>query len=245
LKQNRFVIVMPCFNAERTITQSLLSVISQSYNNWKILIRDDMSTDSTRKIVDNIVSVFGLGEKIKVKTNKSKKWEVANIIDMLEECDDNDIVCRLDGDDWLTDLDCFAILNNRYNELDVDVMWTAHRWAFTDNNISSNLPKDANPYEYPWVSSHFKTFRKRLINNVDDSNFRGQDGEYFKRIGDQAIYLPVLHQSKGNWHFEPKVMYHYTIDMSPETFQTDDSKFQKQEGEFLRKRGFISPGEGD
>ena len=89
-------------------------MISQSYNNWKILIRDDMSTDSTRKIVDNIVSVFGLGEKIKVKTNKSKKWEVANIIDMLEECDDNDIVCRLDGDDWLTDLDCFAILRERY-----------------------------------------------------------------------------------------------------------------------------------
>lgn len=240
MKQNRFVIIMPCFNAENTIMQSLLSVISQSYDNWKIIIRDDMSTDNTRNIVDNIIKVFGLSDKISIKTNKTKKWEVANIIDMLKECDDNDIVCRLDGDDWLTDLDCFAILNNRYVELNVDVLWTAHRWSFTDHNISSKLPKDANPYKHPWVSSHFKTFRKKIINNVDDKNFRGEGGEYFKRIGDQAVYLPVLHCAKGNWHFEPRVMYHYTIEIKNETFQSDDATFQKNEAEFLRSRGYIN-----
>ena len=75
---------------------------------------------------------------------------------------------------------------------------------------------------------------------MKDENFRGEDGEYFKRIGDQTIYLPVLHQSAGNWHYEPIVAYHYTIDMKPQTFQSDDAKFQKNEGEFLRARGFIS-----
>ena len=230
---------MPCYNAEKTITQSLLSVISQSYDNWKIIIRDDMSTDDTRSIIANIVTVFGLQEKISVKTNTEKYWEVANILDMLKECDDNDIICRLDGDDWLTDLDCFAILNKKYNDLGVDVMWTAHRWSFTDINISKSLPKDSNPYEHEWVSSHFKTFRKKLINDVKDENFRGSDGEYFKRIGDQAIYLPVLQNSKGNWHFEPRVMYHYTIDLKRETFQTQDSKYQKEEAEYLRKRGYL------
>ena len=236
---NVFTIVMPCFNAEKTIAQSLLSVISQSYNNWKILIRDDMSTDNTRQIIDNIIKVFGLQEKIKVKTNTEKIWEVGNIISMLDECNDEDIICRLDGDDWLTDLDCFAILNRKYKELGVDVMWTGHRWAFTDHNISGNLPKNANPYTHPWVSSHFKTFRKKIINNVKDENFRCASGEYFKRIGDQAIYLPVLHQAKGNWHFEPRVMYHYTIDIKEETFQSTDAVFQKNEGEYLRKRGYL------
>tara|TARA_R110001583_G_scaffold129561_2_gene281340 strand:- start:137 stop:862 length:726 start_codon:yes stop_codon:yes gene_type:complete len=236
---NRFVIIMPCYNAEKTITQTLLSVLSQSYSNWKIIIRDDMSTDNTRGIIDNIISVFGLQEKISVKTNTEKCWEVSNILDMLKECEDNDIICRLDGDDWLTDLDCFAILNKKYNELDVDVMWTAHRWSFTDINISKSLPKDCDPYEHEWVSSHFKTFRKRLINDVKDENFRGLDGEYFKRIGDQAIYLPVLQNAKGKWHFEPRVMYHYTINLKRETFQTEDSKYQKEEAEHLRNRGYL------
>lgn len=236
---NKFVIIMPCYNAEKTIMQSLLSVISQSYSNWKIIIKDDMSTDKTREIIDNIISAFHLQEKIVVETNTEKKWEVRNIIEMLRICEDKDIICRLDGDDWLTDLDTFAILNKRYNETGVSVLWTGHRWSFSDHNISSTLPKDADPYKHPWVSSHFKTFRKKLINDVNDKNFRGSDGEYFKRIGDQAIYLPVLHNAKGNWHFEPRVMYHYTIEIKPETFQTEDANFQKEEGEYLRKRGYV------
>jgi glycosyltransferase involved in cell wall biosynthesis len=238
-KNNRFVFLMPCYNAEKTITQSLLSVISQSYSKWKIIIRDDMSTDDTRIIIDNIIKVFGFQEKISVKTNTEKKWEVANILDMLQECNDEDIVCRLDGDDWLTDLDSLFILNCRYNQMNVDAIWTAHRWSYTDQNISNFLPKDADPYKHDWVSSHFKTFRKKLINNVKDDNFKGSDGNYFRRIGDQAIYLPVLHNAKGNWHFEPRVMYHYTIEMKPETFQTSDAKFQREEGELLRRRGYL------
>lgn len=237
---NRFVFIMPCYNAEKTISQSLMSVISQSYGNWKILIRDDMSTDKTRTIIDEFIRVFNLQEKIIPKTNTEKKWEVGNILDMLKECKEDDIICRLDGDDWLTDLDSLAILNSRYNQTGADVIWTAHRWSFTDFNISKDLPKDANPYEHPWVSSHFKTFRKKLISNVNDNNFRGKDGEYFKRIGDQAIYLPVLYNAKGNWYFEPSVMYHYTIDMKQETFESEDSIFQRLEGEYLRSRGYIN-----
>jgi teichuronic acid biosynthesis glycosyltransferase TuaG len=60
---NRFVFIMPCYNAEETIAQSLLSVIAQSYSDWKILIRDDMSTDKTRSIIDSFVKVFKLEEK--------------------------------------------------------------------------------------------------------------------------------------------------------------------------------------
>jgi glycosyltransferase involved in cell wall biosynthesis len=238
--ENKFVFIMPCYNAEKTITQSIFSVIGQSYMNWKILIRDDMSTDNTRNIIDNIIKVFGLDEKISVITNTEKKWEVRNILEMLKDCDDEDIVCRLDGDDWLTDLDCLALLNIKYNETKTDVLWTQHRWSFTDFNISKSLPENANPYEHPWVSSHFKTFRKKMINDVNDENFRGEDGEYFKRIGDQAIYLPVLYNSKGNWHFEPKTMYHYTIDIKKETFESADAQFQKKESEYLRKRGYVS-----
>jgi len=240
MSDNKFVIIMPCFNAESTITQSLLSVISQSYNNWKILIRDDMSNDNTRKIIEQFVQVFGLQERVFVETNNEKKWEVQNILELLKKCDDDDIICRLDGDDWLCDLDTFAIMNHIYNKNKCDAMWTNHRWSFSSHNISGPLPKDANPYVHPWVSSHFKTFRKKLINNVNDKNFRGEDGQYFKRIGDQAIYLPVLHNAAGNWHHEPIVAYHYTIDLSPRTFQTDDAKFQQSEAIYLRNRGYIN-----
>ena len=238
---NRFVFIMPAFNAQETIARSLLSVWMQTHQNWKIIVLDDKSTDRTVETVKGIRKMIGASDdKIQLIVNTEKKWEVGNIVEGLKYCEPNDIVCRLDGDDWLCDTDALTIINHRYNQTGVSALWTAHRWSFSNQNISAALPREANPYLHPWVSSHLKTFRKSLIERVPDDNFRGQDGKYFKRIGDQALYLPVLYRCSGNWHYEPIVAYHYTIDMKPQTFQTEDAKFQKQEAEFLRMRGFIA-----
>ena len=239
MKFNRFVFIVPCFNARDTIVQMLLSVVSQSYARWKIIIRDDMSTDNTPEIIRSFSRHMGIEENVSLTVNTEKMWEVKNILEALKECEEDDIICRLDGDDWLCDLDVLSIINHRYETMGIDALWTAHRWGFENYNISGPMEQNADVYDHPWVSSHFKTFRKSLITHVKDDNFRNEDGEYFKRIGDQAVYLPVLHNSI-KWHFEPIIAYHYTIDMSPQTFQTDDAKFQRDEGVYLRERGYVS-----
>jgi len=238
IENNRFVLIVPCYNAKNTIVQMLLSVVAQTHGNWKIIIRDDMSTDGTPDVIHSFVNHFNIQEKVSLTVNTEKMWEVRNILEALKECEENDIICRLDGDDWLCDLDALTIINHRYSTMNIDALWTAHRWDFTNHNISGLLPEDVNVYTHPWVSSHFKTFRKYLITSIKDENFRNQNNEYFKRIGDQAIYLPVLHNAK-KWHFEPIVAYHYTIEMRPQTFQTEDAKFQKREAEYLRSRGYV------
>ena len=43
-------IIMPCYNAERYIAQSIESVLAQTYRNWELLITDDCSTDGSVKI---------------------------------------------------------------------------------------------------------------------------------------------------------------------------------------------------
>jgi len=230
---------MPAYNAQDTIVQSLISVVAQTHRDWKVIIRDDMSTDSTAEIAENFSKHFGLQDIITVQRNTTKKWEVQNVLEMIAQCDENDIICRLDADDWLTDTDILTFLNHRYDAEGYDAVWTAHRWGFSGMNISAPIPDGANVYNHPWVSSHFKTFRKSLISGISDDNFRSSDGNYFKRIGDQAIYLPVLHRARKRL-FEPIVAYHYTIDMKAETFQTEDARFQKHEAEYLRSRGFVT-----
>ena len=236
--QNRFVFIIPVFNARETIQQMLLSVVAQIYSNWKLIIRDDMSTDGTSDLIRATVNFLGVSSRVSLTVNTEKHWEVRNIVEALKECEDDDIVCRLDGDDWLCDLDALAIINHRYETMNVGALWTAHRWHFSNHNISGPMDPGADPYTHPWVSSHLKTFRKRVANEIPDSNYRNVDGEYFKRIGDQALYLPVL-QNAVRWHYEPIVAYHYSIDIRPKTFQTDDAKFQQQEALYLRSRGFL------
>ena len=241
---NQFTFVVPMFNASRTLERMLHSVVGQSYDRWRLILIDDVSDreqlDSASCTMKSFRDLLGArAGKIKVIINDSKRWEVANVLRGLQECDSRDIVCRLDADDWLTDLDALAIIDQAYEQLGCDALWTAHRWGFSDKNISGPLPDSADPYKHPWVSSHLKTFRRSLLDGVNDLNFRGPDGAYIKRAGDQAIYLPALHKAKQR-AFLNRPMYHYTIDDRPETYATDDARFQKSEAEFLRARGFIS-----
>lgn len=233
------------FNASDTLGRMLHSIVGQSYDNWRIELIDDVSDEAhVNKCSDTIEKfdelMYPVTNKINVTYNAVKQWEVANVLRGISTCADDSIVCRIDGDDWLVDLDALAIINAYYESTQCDALWTAHRWGFSDQNISAMMPDDVDPYVFPWVSSHMKTFRKRLINGVKHENFLGQDGEFIRRAGDQCIYLPVLHNAKKRLYV-PRVMYHYSIDVTtPGLFFSEDSVFQKNEAEFLRARGFVS-----
>lgn len=260
--ENRFVFVAPMYNASKTLARMLHSVCGQSYDNWRVILIDDLSDMEESIRCSHIVKGFRalMGEnvhslspdagaprffgydapesRIELITNHEKKWEVANVLLGISMCEPNDIVCRLDADDWLTDLDALAIIDMLYARHGLDCLWTAHRWGFSDKNISGPLPAGADPYKHPWVSSHLKTFRKRLLDGVKDENFRGEDGQYVRRAGDQAVYLPVLYNAQARAYL-PRVMYHYSIDDVPETYQTPDARFQRDEALFLRARGYV------
>ena len=241
---NRFVVVAPGFNCEATVEQFLLSLAAQSYKNWQLIYIDDVSTDNTLHLVSTISARLGIGSKVHIIRNSEKKWEVANVLAGIrhEITQPDDIICRIDPDDYLCDNDAFRIISDVYTQCRCDVLWTKHRWFddkhLTDFNISAHMLLAADPYVHPWVSSHLKTFRRHLIDDVNEDNFRGDDGKYIKRAGDQAIYLPVLWHAK-NKMFLPVVTYSYRCNLEPATFQTPDAKFQAAEAEFLRKRGYV------
>ena len=44
-------IIMPAYNVERYISDSISSVINQTYKNWELIIIDDASCDDTSKII--------------------------------------------------------------------------------------------------------------------------------------------------------------------------------------------------
>jgi glycosyltransferase involved in cell wall biosynthesis len=241
--ENRFVFVAPMYNASATLGRLLHSLCGQSYENWRLILIDDVSNKENRDACESLVhDHFNLLPHRPIITpiwNTEKLWEVANVLKGISSCSDDDIVCRIDADDWLTDLDALMMIDSAYKTTGCDLLWTAHRWGFTDKNISGPMPDNADPYKHPWVTSHLKTFRKRLLNGVDDKNYRGSDGGYIRRAGDQAIYLPALHNSKKRI-FLPRVVYHYTIDDVPATYQTTDAHFQRDEAIFLRQRGYVT-----
>ena len=51
----KFTIIMPTYNDGITITETLESIINQSYDNWELLISIDGSTDDTISVIEKFI----------------------------------------------------------------------------------------------------------------------------------------------------------------------------------------------
>ena len=76
-------IVLPTYNGEKYLADSIESVISQTYKNWELIIINDCSTDKTLEIAqsyaakDNRIKVYSNDENLKVpKSLENQKTSV-------------------------------------------------------------------------------------------------------------------------------------------------------------------------
>lgn len=240
-----FVFLTPSFNCKDDIQKTLFSMLSQSYQNWRAVFVDDVSNDGTGEEVLRISNQLSLGDKVKVVRREEKFGETKNTLTELKSIEDQEVVCRLDGGDWLTENDTLYYLNEVYKKYDPSVLWTNHRWAFNNHNISR--PMTLNPgqtvYQHPWVSSHLKTFRANKLKRVPKKNFFDEKEEWIKIACDQTIFLPMMHmsilESEPLIHF-PITCYHYNIDLQkPNLFHNKRSYNQRDMALWVRERGFL------
>lgn len=91
-------IVMPAFNSEKHIAESIESVMAQTYKDWELLIVDDCSTDNTCEVIkrylhtDDRVIYTKLNENSGPAAARNKGIEIAR----------GDYIAFLDSDDlWL------------------------------------------------------------------------------------------------------------------------------------------------
>lgn len=56
MKKGLVSIITPCYNGEKYISETIDSVIAQSYSNWEMIIVDDGSKDNSAEIIKNYMS---------------------------------------------------------------------------------------------------------------------------------------------------------------------------------------------
>lgn len=93
-------IIMPNYNCEKFLDETINSVINQSYTNWELLIVDDCSTD---KSLDIIKSYCDKDDRIKLFVNDVNMGAAASRNRALREASGK-WMAFLDSDDiWLTE----------------------------------------------------------------------------------------------------------------------------------------------
>lgn len=63
-------IIMPCFNSEKFIGESIESVLSQEYSQWELLVCDDSSIDNSKNIIKSYQKI---DSRIKIISNNYSK----------------------------------------------------------------------------------------------------------------------------------------------------------------------------
>ena len=233
------VIVVPCFNAQDNLSKLVSSIRSQKDDRWSCVMIDDISNDGTWKTMTSLV---GDDSRFTLVKNKVKKYALRNIVETSRKYKKRDVAIGVvDGDDFLCNDDTVSLVLEEY-EKGADVVWTAHRWDINGMNISREIPNGVNPYQWPWCSSHFRTFRSSLLDKIPDENFQDFKGRWFKRGYDQALLLPLLYKAKSRVYI-PNVCYQYNIESVSLPVRDPAEREQISTVSFVRSRGFLEKDE--
>jgi len=232
--------ISPTYNASFHLRDLYESLKEQTNKNWDWVILNDMSTDDTLSIAKEIEAEDEL-ERVTVIDHKEKKFALKGIYDYIEEYNDfsEQIIAIVDGDDALCNENTVDIILKEYeNNPNLDALWTAHSWDINGMNISNDLPGNLNPYQYPWVSSHLKTFKVNTFKKISSENFKDLDGKWFERGYDQALYLPILHLARER-KFINETCYLYRINSNSLRVRDWKEKSQMDTIRLVRSRGYV------
>lgn len=125
---------MPTYNHDKFIKKALDSVISQTFQNWEVIVIDNHSTDKTDKILNNYDDL----RIIKLKINNN--GIIAKSRNLGIEVARGEWIAFLDSDDW----------------------WTKDKLEICYNNIDENIDFIYHDLEIKDNKSHF-TFKKKHL----------------------------------------------------------------------------------
>ena len=237
------VFISPTYNASFHLSELYESLREQSNKNWNWVILNDMSNDDTLEIANNIAKSDEL-KRVTIVNHIEKKFALKGIVDYLQSNytskHADTIVAIVDGDDALCNENTVDLVLKEYNDnQELEVLWTAHSWDINGMNISRDMPGNINPYQYPWVSSHLKTFKLGVLQMISNKNFKDLDGNWFERGYDQAIYLPLLHLAKSR-KFLNEICYLYRINSNSLKVRDWKEKSQMDTIRLVRARGYVA-----
>jgi glycosyltransferase involved in cell wall biosynthesis len=204
--QNRFLVIVPVYNAVDYIVKCLDSIICQDYKHFKVVVIDDHSTDGTWDLICTYPFY-------KYRNDTRNESGLANIVKGIEYSNKNNIIVTIDGDDWLADNTVLSYLNEIYT----DDIWLTYGQFVPVSGRYKDFCKPIALQDYrqtgEWVTSHLRTFRRSLWNKIDDNDLR-ENGEYFKVGWDLAFMFPMIEMAGSHIRFIDKVLYIYN-DQNP------------------------------
>ena len=181
-----FKVIIPNYNSEKYINDCISSILRQTYDNFEIVIVDDMSTDASPALIKEIKD-----DRIHFIQNDRKRYNGGSRNVGIDYPIESEYTLFIDNDDVFASDDCFeelhkAILdNNRPDLINLDYIYddgTKH-YIKLERNDPSTLVHDNN------VACWTKCIKSELMVHFPENTLMEDVSQHIEQIDKiQTIY---------------------------------------------------------
>lgn len=173
---DKISIIVPCYNIERYVKNTINTIISQTYKNIEIILIDDGSKDNTPYILDALKC-----NDYRIKVIHKENGGVSNARLEGVKCATGEWIAFVDGDDRI-EPNMYEILLKNAKKYNADISHCGYRMVYPDGHSdlyygTGKVIKQSN-YEgiYDLLSGEYiepgvwnKLYRKSLFDLIDKS----------------------------------------------------------------------------
>lgn len=233
-------IILPVFNADKTIAKCIESILFQTFSVFELLIINDGSTDSTL----NICERFAV-EDSRIKLINQKNKGVSSARNKGIDLSTGKYICFIDSDDWVESeylaaffqgeeidtkeivfQDCIEVSNNQST---IKYDFENKRYTQSDFRHCIYEQKLLN-YGYPFC----KLYIKEIINT---NNIRFNEEIHF--VEDRIFLLEYL-QYINYFRFTSKAHYHYTFSDGQQSLTFRHNSYESEINAYYIEKGLLN-----
>ena len=218
MDQVAFKIVVPSYNSSQWLSTCLQSIADQTYPHLDVCVIDDASTEEEQR---TIIAQYVTANGWKAIYNKVNQGTLHNLVEGTKalECNDDDVVIVVDGDDWLAHSCVLESLAFVYRSTGALMTYGQYMHLSTGE---TGCPRPYSSWtrfwrayrKKAWRLSHLRTYKYLLWRQIKDKDLRDEQGNYLQVAADLATMFPMAEMAGRHLHFIPEVMYVYN-DLNP------------------------------
>jgi glycosyltransferase involved in cell wall biosynthesis len=223
--EHPIVVIVPSYNNSQWSENTLDSIFSQNYTNFRVIIVDDCSTDNNVEVIQRFIDNHDLADQVTFIKNETRHRKLFNLYRVLYECHDDEIVFMVDGDDSLNGPDVFSHINALYQDEDIWFTYGQYRnvpasqaiaWGHKEMGYCRPVPKHIqhkHAYRYySFIYMHPRSFRAWLfklvkLEDLIADNIKGFVGDFYPASNDVAMYFPMVEMAHTHIKFIPEILY--------------------------------------
>ena len=213
--KNLVSIVIPVYNAEKYIIETLESAINQTYKNTEIICADDLSTDNSRQIIKEFAKDH---RKIKlINLDKNSKTSVARNIAIQNS--NGEFILPLDADDLIDPTYIKKAIDIFTANPDVSVIYCRAK-RFGSVNKSWKMPKYSKHYMvYQNIVHCSGVFRKS-----DWGRYNGYNENMKCGLEDWDFWLNFVKNDKIFYRIDEELLHYRVVSNSRTDSALSNSK---------------------